>query len=381
MRVATIRGAMSEAVGAVFPGAVLRVTVDGEEVFHEAFGRVGVWEDSPVVTTATRWDVASLTKAMCVMSLAMQGVDEGWLDLDEPVIGRLPDLERDERQVLTPRLLLGHRSGLPDWRPYMDWLEERHPGALPGTPAAIARIRSWIVREPLIAPPGAVARYSDLGYMLLGWWLEDALGERLDVAFQRRVATPLGLRSTAFVPITGWEARGAIRHTTSIAPTEQCPFRGRLLVGEVHDENAFALGGVAGHAGLFSTAADVGRWADAVLASLEGRGGWSTGAVRAFLYPDPPSRDATWRLGMDSPTPGSSSAGQRVSASAVGHLGFTGCSVWIDPPRHATAVLLSNRVHPTRLNEALRSLRPLVHDLVWAAVDGRRADPQGIRSG
>lgn len=375
MNATLIRRAMHDAVGAAFPGAVLRVAVDGSEVFHEGFGRAGVLERSPAVTTALRWDIASLTKPLCVMSLAMQGVDEGWLDLDEPVLRRLPDLERDARHVLTPRLLLCHRSGLPDWRPYMDWLQERHPEEPPGSPAAVARVRSWVTREPLVAPPGAVERYSDLGYMLLGWWIEDALGEHLDVAFQRRVATPLGLRSTAYVPVSGWEARGALRHTSTIAPTEQCSFRGRLLVGEVHDENAFALGGVAGHAGLFSTAQDVGRWADALLASLNGRGLWSVRTVREFLLVDGSLLGSTWRLGMDSPSPGASSAGQRVSRSALGHLGFTGCSVWIDPPRRATVVLLSNRVHPTRLNEAIRTLRPQLHDLIWFALDGRAAPP------
>lgn len=372
MNASAVRSAMNEAVGAVFPGAVLRVAVDGHELLHEAFGAFGAWEGSPQVTLDTRWDVASLTKAISVLSLSMKAVEDGLVDLDEPIARRVPDLEADARQRWTPRMLLQHRSGLPDWRPYVDWLLDRHPAALPGTGAAVAHIRSWVLREPLLATPGAATLYSDLGYMLLGWWLEDVWADGLDRAFATHVADPLGLGATAYIPIQGWDARGAQRYGASIAPTEQCPFRGRLVTGEVHDENAFALGGIAGHAGLFSTAGDVGRWADALLRSLDGAGPWSRATVRAFLYPEPRVGDTTWRLGMDSPTPGASSAGTRISRSAVGHLGFTGCSVWIDPPRRATVVLLSNRVHPTRLNESVRQLRPHVHDLVWVALDALR---------
>lgn len=369
MNAGAARRAMSDAVGAVFPGAVLRVAVDGREVLHEAFGRTGSLEGAADVTTETLWDVASLTKPLCVVSLAMKALDEGLIDLDEPITRRVPDLQDDERRRWTPRMLLRHRSGLPDWRPYVDWLLERHPSALPGTGPAVARLRSWVVREPLLATPGVATVYSDLGYMLLGWWLEDVWQDGLDRAFATHVAGPLGLRTATYVPIVGWDARGALRHRSTVAPTEQCTFRGRLVVGEVHDENAFALGGIAGHAGLFATARDVGVWADALLRSLEGRGPWSRGTARAFLYPEPPLSDTTWRLGLDSPTPGASSAGTRVSRSAVGHLGFTGCSVWIDPPRRASVVLLSNRVHPTRLNESIRQLRPHLHDLLWVALD------------
>jgi CubicO group peptidase (beta-lactamase class C family) len=363
-----LRSLMKEAAGVVFPGAVLRVAVGGEEIFHEATGRVGSWAGSAPVTRETRFDVASLTKPMAVVTLVLQGIEEGWLHLDEPVGGRLGDL-RGPLADVTLRLLLEHRTGLPDWRPYVDWLAERHPDAVPGSPAAIRLVRQWVAGEPLLAPPGRLTRYSDLGYMLLGWWLEEALGQPLDRLFAARIAGPLELLRTGYVRLRGWDARGAMRYGIDIAAAEQCPFRQRLLIGEVHDENAFALGGVAGHAGLFSTARDVGRWADAMLASIEGRGPWSQPSLRALVYPERRRTDTTWRLGFDTPSPVGSSAGDEVSASAFGHLGFTGCSVWIDPVRRATVTMVTNRVHPSRTNERIRLFRPIVHSEVWKAVD------------
>ena len=360
---------MNDAVGAVFPGAVLRVSVGGRVVLHEPFGVLGVWGGSPRVTLATCFDLASLTKPMVVATLAMRGHEEGWLRLDEPVAAQLPEFAGRDRDGITLRMLLEHRSGLPDWRPYMDWLLERHPDEEPGSPAAKERIRSWVLGEPLVARPGSATLYSDLNYMLLGFWLQETLGEPLDLLFQMRVGRPFGLEGTRFIPIEGWEARGAQREDRTYAPTERCPFRQRLLRGEVHDENAFALGGVAGHAGLFGTADDVGLWADTLLNCAEHGGIVARETVRAMWYPERRHPDTTWRLGFDTPSPQGSSAGDRVSRSAVGHLGFTGCSVWIDPPRRATVVLLSNRVHPTRHNERLRVFRPLLHSAVWQEIE------------
>jgi CubicO group peptidase (beta-lactamase class C family) len=240
----------------------------------------------------------------------------------------------------------------------------------PGTSEAIEWIKRWIFREPLIAEPDQRETYSDLGFMILGWWLEACHGKGLDTLFQENVATPLGLENTAFIPISTWESIGARFDSPEIATTEVCPGRRRLIHGEVHDENAFFLGGVAGHAGLFSTAEDVGKWADTLLACSKKDGFLSTSVIQRFWHPTFPQEHGTWRFSWDGPSPEGSSGGEKISDSAVCHLGFTGCSVWIDPERDMTVVLLSNRVHPRRDNESIREFRPLLHDAIWAEVDG-----------
>jgi CubicO group peptidase (beta-lactamase class C family) len=203
-----------------------------------------------------------------------------------------------------------------------------------------------------------VARYSDLGFILLGATVERALGEPLDVAFAHRIAAPLGV-GTTYRP----------RTASACAPTE-----GELR-GVVHDENARALGGVAGHAGLFSTARDVSRIAHALVAAWHGA---RSSTVPRLLAPArvrqmwTPSTvvGSTWCLGWDRPSPVGSSAGERWPHDGVGHLGFTGCSLWIDAPRARWVVLLTNRVHPTRDNERIKAFRPALHDAVVTALDG-----------
>ena len=154
-----------------------------------------------------------------------------------------------------------------------------------------------------------------------------------------------------------------------MAPAEICPGRKRLTHGEVHDENAFLLGGVAGHAGLFGTARDVGVWADTLLGFGNHEGWVQSSTIRTFWGPIPSPDDSTWRLGFDGVSPNGSSGGNRVSPDGVCHLGFTGTSVWFDPSRRCSAVLLTNRVHPSRTNDQIRRFRPVVHDAIWRAVD------------
>jgi CubicO group peptidase (beta-lactamase class C family) len=311
------------AVGRVFPAAQLIVVDGGTEVLAKAVGRA---------TLDTIFDIASLTKALCTTTLAMRAVDEGKLVLDDEV-GR----------GITPRLLLCHASGLPAWKLLAPAREARSP-------------REGIVQaartEPFASGPGALSRYSDLGFIWLGDLVEHALHTELDAAFQDRIAAPLGI-ATRFGPITNADC----------APTEG------ELVGTVHDENARAMGGVAGHAGLFSTARDVSR----IVAALVGVAGAPSLARRETidLFWSPCAiPDSTWCLGWDRPSATASSAGDLWPKRGVGHLGFTGCSVWIDPPRQRWVVLLSNRVHPTRENDEIKRFRPLLHDAISRALNG-----------
>jgi CubicO group peptidase (beta-lactamase class C family) len=222
-------------------------------------------------------------------------------------------------------------------------------------------------REPLEYAPGTRAVYSDLGFILLGWLLERTAGTRLDVQFGSEVAGRLGLQSTSFVSLADAEARARLLGDRSVAATQLCPERRRLVLGEVDDLNAVAMGGIAGHAGLFSTAADLSAIAAALTAAWRGGGSFvDPEVVRTFWTPSNVP-GSTWRLGWDGPARQGSQAGSRISPAAVGHLGFTGCSLWIDPARETWIVLLSNRVHPSvPTDDRFRLFRPAVHD---AALD------------
>lgn len=321
---------LDAAVEDVFPAAQL-VVVDG---FAVVFSRAAGACDE-----ATLFDIASLTKPLATTTLAMLALESGALSLaDRP------------RAEFTVEDLLSHASGLPAWKP------------LGATRDEVLRA---VMQEPLESPPRTVARYSDLGFILLGETVAQALGGTLDQLFASRVAAPLSI-ATTYLP-RGSRIAGELRDRC--APTEHG------LCGVVHDENAQAMGGVAGHAGLFSTAHDVSRLAHSLVAAWHGARSSAVAKlvprerVRQFWSPSAvPS--STWCLGWDRPAAHHSSAGTRWPRDGVGHLGFTGCSLWIDPPRARWVVLLSNRVNPTRANERIKELRPRIHDAIVAALDG-----------
>ena len=267
--------------------------------------------------------------------------------LDDPVASHLDTWRGDDRAAVTIRDLLTHASGLPAWLPFF----REHRGR-----AAFERA---IAATPLEYPPRSKSVYSDLGFMLLGFLLER------DLPLAARFATLFAqmgiIEEVQFNPPALWQGR--------TAPTELDAWRGRLLVGEVHDENAYALGGVAGHAGLFGTAAAVGNYARHLLQILDGR----TGAFRRETFETFITRDAgipgsSRALGWDTMLP-TSSCGTRMSPRAFGHTGFTGTSLWIDPDRGVYVVFLTNRVHTTRDNDAIRQVRPGLHDAIMVALD------------
>jgi serine-type D-Ala-D-Ala carboxypeptidase len=357
----------------VAPGFVVLVSSGGQLQFHEAFGwRQLVPRQLPSFPD-TVYDVASLTKAVITSVLVMKEVERGTLALDEPVTKRLPEFEGQgpedkARAGVTVRHLLSHSAGLPAHRPY--W---RH--------AAAAASERWAIslaaaREPLEYPPGTLSVYSDLGFILLGWILERATELRLDALAERDIFRPLGLQGAAFVNLSDPDARARLLAERSVAATQQSAERGRLVLGEVDDLNAFAMGGIAGHAGLFCDAAALSTIAAALVAAWKGAAPTAPGAaslvardvIREFWSPArvPGSH---WRLGWDGPAPRLSQAGTRLSRAGVGHLGFTGCSLWIDPERETWIVLLSNRVHPAVPDhERFRAFRPALHDAALEAL-------------
>lgn len=350
MSLAALDAVIDKAVVAgLFPGAVV-AWARGPHTELRSYGHLTYADDSAAVRPDTLYDLASLTKVMATTLLALRLVDEGRLDLDAPVCAQVPEFRGDGRERVSARHLLAHASGLPASRPFH----------------LVACTRdAWLAclwREPLEAPPGARACYSDLGFVLLGELIERISGLDLRTALHRRVVSPLGLVSTDYLPDPSLRAR--------IAPTEYDPWRGRLLLGEVHDENAFALGGVAAHAGLFGDAADllrVGRfWLSGGLTD-QGR------LVRADLTAQFTRRaqlvpGSSRALGWDTPSGANSAAGTRLARHAFGHTGFTGTSLWIDPDRDLQVALLTNRVHPSRQRDPdgarIRAVRAAVADAV-----------------
>ena len=324
LRLATIDSVMLRAVAnGGFPGGSVAVGRRGTVVWLRGYGGL----DWPAASAAvdpgtTLYDLASLTKVVATATGVMLLVDDGRLHLDDPVRRYLPAFRGGGKDQVTIRMLLEHRSGLPAGR-------ELWRGA--PTPAAA---RSRVLATPLEAPPDEHELYADVGADVLGFVVEAASGERLDALLRRRVWQPLGMRHTMFRPPHPFRAQAA--------PTETSPPRGYPLRGEVHDENAYALGGVAGHAGLFSTAADLAIFAQMMLDGgvYEGRRIISDSTVRLFT-----ARAAGWRaLGWET-CPGGGSCGQHMSERAYGHTGYTGTSLWIDPDRALYVIVLTNWVH------------------------------------
>ena len=349
------------------PGFAVLVAEGDQTLFHEAFGARQLMPRHLPAQTDTVYDVASLTKATVTSVLAMQEVAAGRLDLDARIDDWLAELDGAEadggRAEITVRQLLSHASGLPAHRPF--W---RQAAGAPAERFAITRLAA---REPLEHPPGTRAVYSDLGFILLGWILERTAGARLDVLAQERIAGPLGLHATTFVNLADPGARAQLLGDHTVAATQICSERGRLILGEVDDLNAYAMGGIAGHAGLFSTAADLAAIARGLVAAWRGDGGAALverDVVRAFWTPSGVP-ESTWRLGWDGPAASGSQAGERLSRAAVGHLAFTGCSLWIDPAREISVVLLANRVHPAvPTDDRFRRFRPALHDAALEAL-------------
>ncbi len=333
------------------------------------------------------FDVASLTKVLCTTTLAAQAVAEGVLDLDAPAARWLPGFEAARKGDVAVRHLLAHSSGLPWWRPWHDGARGDAlagplfgpPGARPPAEAlarAFERSRALmlaaLLAEPLEAPPGRQAVYSDPGFMALGLLLEAALGARLPALFAARVARPLALADSLFVDGLEPAVTAARLAGRAFAPTGSSAARHEGLQGSVNDDNAWALGGAAGHAGLFSTAADVAAVGQAWLDALAGRPSVvPAGAAAVFA-----ARDATpgsaRALGWDTPSGEATSLGARLGRGprgALGHLGFTGCSLWLDLDAGLVVALLTNHVHPAGPDKArLLDLRRRFHDAVAGAL-------------
>jgi CubicO group peptidase (beta-lactamase class C family) len=351
-----------------FPGAVLTVGTRDSVLSTLAVGHYGQ-DDLRPVDDSTVYDLASLTKVIGLTTAAMLLVSEGRLDLDQRLSGFFPELNGKKNGRITIRQLLTHTSGLPAWRPLHLETESREEAV------------DSVLAATLENEPGTNYTYSDFGAITLGLVVEHVSGVGLDELVVERIFRPLGMTWTRYLPPRAWRER--------ITPTEDDPWRGHVVRGEVHDENAARLGGVAGHAGLFSTAPDLARFAQWILTTYHASVDSSDmvpidpTTVRFFVTRQPGPEGSTRALGWDTPSADGSSAGTLLSRRSFGHTGFTGTSIWIDPERDLFIILLTNRVHPTRENSAMGWVRPQVADAVVRAVGGRadgrtggRADPE-----
>jgi CubicO group peptidase (beta-lactamase class C family) len=353
----------------VFPGAVLMARRRGTVVYEQAVGTLSTIQPGDPVTTASVYDLASLTKPLATTSATLLLVQEKALSLDRTVASVLPDYERSPVGHATVWHLLTHSAGLPGWRPFY----ERINPSVAGRPEAKGTAQALLSEETLLHPIGSRSLYSDLGFLLLGWMIERVAEQSLDRFCKERLydripARPLGYASR---DDSGTLNIGGVPVALdTVAATEEDARRGCVLRGEVHDDNARALGGVAGHAGLFGTAAAVlavsGQW----LGAYSGKRTLLDGALaRQFVTRQEQVAGSSWALGWDTPSSPSSS-GNRFSSRSFGHLGYTGTSLWVDPDAELEVVFLSNRVHPTSRNERIRQFRPLLHDVIYEHVVG-----------
>ena len=345
MRVAIYRRAI--------PGAALAVTDRGALVALQGFGRFTYDPASPTVEADTVYDLASVTKVVATTAMAMILYERGVLHLDSPASDMLPEFatlgppsQLAQRQTVTVRMLLAHSSGLPA---YVSLFEAAHT-------------RDELIRDacatPLVAAPGSEAIYSDIGFILLGEMLERLAGEPLDAFVRKEVFAPLGMWRTSFNPPP--EKRLVIPPTA-----DDRAFRRRVIQGEVNDNSAYVMGGVSGHAGLFAPAIDVARFAECML-----RGGapiLQPGTVELFTRREDSPPGTARALGWDTPSRPSSS-GKHFSRRSFGHLGYTGTSLWIDPDRQLSVTLLTNRTWPDCASQAIKRVRPLIHDAIVEAL-------------
>ncbi len=335
----------------VFPGGVVAVWHEGR-FFLEAFGWQEFFPRPCKATPNTYYDLASLTKPLATTLCLMRLIAEGHLDLDR----NLADFFLVPYWLarISLRELLSHSAGFPAHRPYfiklLTYPLEERPKIL----------ETWILKEPLAYPPGKKHLYSDLGFFLLGRIVEKCTRRPLAEYFSETLALlELPREGLLFRPLRCIPA-------DLLAATEVCPWRGKLLKGEVHDENAWAVGGVAGHAGLFGTGEMVLQLLVELLMAYRGekeRAFLSRPLLREFWDWQSPCGE-TWALGFDRPSPRGSSAGEKFSPKALGHLGFTGTSFWLDPEKRLVVVFLTNRIHPHREPNKIKAFRPAFHNLL-----------------
>ncbi|MBI5474242.1 MAG: serine hydrolase [Ignavibacteriae bacterium] len=348
-RLARLDSIMHNALAdSTFPAAQLCVIKDNFIVYNKAFGRYTYDVNAPQTNLQTMFDMASLTKVVATTSAVMKLCDEKKLSLDDKVSKFVPAFAKGTKSNITIRHLMLHNSGLPPFRQLWKFV-----------PEAKDAIDS-VYATSLVANPGDTTIYSDLGFITLGKIIENVSGMRLNEYVSRNFFQPLGMTRTMFLPFD---------FKDQCAPTEfDSLWRKHLVQGIVHDENADFLGGVSGHAGLFSTASDVAIFMQMLLngGDYDGRSYLESSTVTMFTKRQ--SERSTRALGWDTKSAKGASAGNLFSPNSFGHTGFTGTSIWVDPERNLAVILVTNRVHPMRANTKIFKIRPAVADAVIEAL-------------
>ncbi|MBU0729858.1 MAG: beta-lactamase family protein [Proteobacteria bacterium] len=340
----------------IFPGATVGISARDKEkrqLFLGNFGKMGTGKKYTLVSPGTIYDLASLTKPLVTTLSLLSLLSEQKISLDQG-LGSCFDGVKKEKKEITIRHLLNHSSGLPDHRPYFKELvkikEQERKRVLV----------QWILAEKA-EPPGKMSIYSDLGFFILGEVIEKITGKPLNVFAKEKL----------YKHIESLDFKLGDEKKILCAATERCPWRKRVLQGEVHDQNTSAVGGVSGQAGLFGDVAGVLTFCEGILGQWKEREApkeYDVGALKEALTRQKNSNNSTWGLGFDTPRDKDSSAGKYLSRLSAGHLGFTGTSFWIDPERDLIIVLLTNRIHPTSANNKIKEFRPLFHDTVVSSL-------------
>jgi len=346
----------------IFPGAVLLAAKADSIVLHEAYGTANLFTGSEM-TTDTLFDLASLTKPLATALAVMQLVRCGRLRLDMRLGNLLNPFKATPRAAITVRQLLCHCSGLPDYVPYYKGV------SLYPVSQRTKALRECLAHEALVYPIGSRVLYSDVGFMILRWMIETVARQKLNHLAEETIYKPLGIDDLFFIEI---DRNQSVKNSSGrqFAATEKCPWRNTVLQGVVHDENAYAVGGTEGHAGLFGTAQAIYVLLSELLAAFHGKSEttfFSSERVRHFWEP---CANGVRTPGFDRPSARGSSSGQYFSPHSVGHLGFTGTSFWIEPVSGIIIILLTNRVHPQRTNNRIRIFRPQLHDMIMKYLKG-----------
>ncbi|MFQ5543296.1 MAG: serine hydrolase domain-containing protein [Nitrospiria bacterium] len=348
----------------VFPGCVLLIHTAGKIVFHKAFGSSIVTPLRSKMYLNTLFDIASLTKPLATTTAIAFLLQEKQLSLGHQLHQIIPSFSGEGKKDITLFHLLNHASGLPAWKPYFEVIaarDAREAGFL-GSPEAKQAVYDMAHQEALIAPPGQKNCYSDIGFILLGEVVETVSGLSLDAFFRKYLFTHLASEQPFFQPHAVLQ-----NDATSFAATQDSAWRKEVIQGRVDDDNAYVMGGVAGHAGLFSSALGVYQLVCLWTHSIEGQGFLSPAIASQFVerqVDEGVPRSSSRGLGWDTPSYPSSS-GRYFSSESFGHLGFTGTSVWVDRKNDLIVIFLSNRVHPLRANEQIHAFRPELHDLIF----------------
>ena len=342
----------------IFPGAVLLCSLNEKIIFHESFGMADVFEKRQMGKDYI-FDLASLTKPLATTLALSKLIENNQIFLNQRIESIIGEFKDTDKADITVDMLLRHTSGFPAYREYY-----KETVKSSGNPRQY--LRRLLVNEPLENTPGERQIYSDLGFMVLSWIIEKTTCQRLDHFVSKQIYLPLGINDLFFIDL---DSKDKIfkKYQQKIVATQQCPWREKTLVGEVDDDNTWAVGGVEGHAGLFGNADSIYKLCCEILNALQGKPTkvLSHNIIKTFVQKQ---KSDDMVAGFDTPSQTNSSSGTCFSQSSIGHLGFTGTSFWMDPETSLIIILLTNRVHPLRSNEGIKKFRGQIHDLICSQI-------------